>query len=402
MNGTPQDGKIPVTLVGHPFALIGMGEQMRSHIAACRAVRLDIGFLDVFRGSPRTDPEHLALLRGLERDRLPGGIRIFHVNGDEVQPTIEALHRRGDEFSAGYNVIFPAWELPVYPKPWVEQLRRFDEVWALSRFMQESLAASGVESALVTPAVEMAHGPILPRRYFGVRESAFVLLHFFDLSSYESRKNPQAVLELFNRIRADEPFLDVHLVLKVKQLDRAAGNWRPPGKPDAGVTILAEPLDSLGVRSLVAASDVFVSLHRSEGFGRGLAEAMSMGRLALGTAWSGNLDFMTAANSLPVRADMIPVAAGAYPFGEGQMWADPDIGHAAALLRPVLADPARGRTIAMRGQSSVFRSHGYRAVGLRILERINAIAASIGSRKRAPEKKSASRQLPAKQKGRSG
>ncbi len=375
---------VPVTLIGHPFAPIGMGEQLRSHIAACAAAYVPCSVLDIFRYAQRGDAAHAALIGDREIRVPPGGIRIFHVNGDEVDRVREAFAARGGDFDAGYNIIVPAWELPLYPKQWAARLAKFDEVWALSAFLQESLATAGVMSHLVGQSVEPPPGPLLPRRYFGIRESAFVLLHFFDLTSYAARKNPLAVLDLFRRLREAAPFRDLHLVLKVKDGERDAADWAAEIGSDPQVQVIATPLDSLRVRSLIAASDCFVSLHRAEGFGRGLGEAMALGRLALGTAWSGNLDFMTEDNALLVRQTQVRVPPDAYPHWQGQTWAEPDIGHASALLGPVLADPARGRDRALRGQTEVLRSHGHRAVGLRILDRLEAIAAAGAKRLARP------------------
>ena len=372
---------IPVTFIGHPFAPIGMGEQLRSHIAAAGAVYLHHRVLDIFRHASRDDAAHHAVIG--DRERLDGadagGIRVFHVNGDEVPRAIAAFEARGGRFDAGRNVIVPAWELPAYPQAWVAGLRRFEEVWALSAFVRDSLAASGIASRLVGQSVELPPGPALPRRWFGIREGAFVLLHFFDLSSYAARKNPLAVLDLFERLRAAHPYRDIQLVLKVK--DGAAGGaaWSAPwsrGRAhDPQIRLLDAPLDSHAVRSLIMACDCFVSLHRAEGFGRGLGEAMALGRLALGTAWSGNMDFMTPDNALLVDYSSVALRPGEYPHGDGQSWAEPDVAHAAALLAPVLDDPARGRTLARRGQIEVLRGFGNRAVGLRILDLLEALAA---------------------------
>ena len=372
---TPLDN-IPITFIGHPFAPIGMGEQLRSHVAAAEHAFIPCNVLDIFRYAQRGDAAHFALIGDREIREPPGGIRIFHVNGDEVDRVREAFAARGGDFDAGYNIIVPAWELPLYPKQWAVRLAKFNEVWALSAFVQDSLATAGIASHLVGQSVEPAAGPLLPRRYFGIRESAFVLLHFFDLTSYAARKNPHAVLELFRRLRRAEPFRDLQLVLKVKDGEQGAADWAQEIKGDPQVRVIDTPLDTLGVRSLIAACDCFVSLHRAEGFGRGLGEAMALGRLALGTAWSGNLDFMTAANALLVRQTQVKVTDDAYPFWQGQTWAEPDVAHAASLLCPLLADPARGRALAERGQRDVLRSHGHRAVGLRILDRLETIAAT--------------------------
>lgn len=376
----------PLTFAGHPYASIGMGAQLRSHVAAARAVHLDPGVVDIFRAAPRTDFEHQSLIERCELQIIPGGIRVFHVNGDEVPRALAAFASRGGDFSAGINVIVPAWELPQYPTVWARELARFDEVWAISRFVQEALSAAGVPAHLVGQSVEAADGhgagPLLPRRSLGLRESAFILLHFFDASSYAERKNPLAVLEVFRRLRAAEPLRDMQLVLKAKDAEGRATAWGALAEPDPLLKLIDAPLDSLATRSLLAACDCFVSLHRSEGFGRGLGEAMALGRLAMGTGWSGNLDFMTETNSLLVTAGRAPVAAGAYPFGEGQSWAEPDLDHAVVLLREAMANPAATRARAATGQRDVLRSHGNRAVGLRIAARVEALAGAATGRSR--------------------
>ena len=363
-----------ITLIGHPFAPIGMGEQLRSYIAACAAVHIKTGVFDIFRYAQRTDNAHFTLSGEREVAKVPPGVRIFHVNGDEVDTVIAAFEARGNVFADGYNIIVPAWELPVYPRPWAAKLAKFNEIWAISRFVQDGLAASGRPSHVIGQSIETDPGPLLPRRYFGIRESAFVLLHFFDVSSYASRKNPQAVLELFQRLRAADPFRDIQLVLKVKNLEASAEDAAQEFRNVPGIKVLDTPLDSLGVRSLINACDCFVSLHRSEGFGRGLGEAMALGRLALGTGWSGNMDFMTPENSLLVRHSLIPVAKNSYPHWQGQSWADPEMDHAVQLIAPVLTDPSRGRAMARRGQIDALQTVGHRAVGLRIAERLEAIA----------------------------
>jgi hypothetical protein len=366
----------PVALIGHPFATVGMGEQLRSHIAACRAVHLPHAVMDIFRYAARNDQEHRQLIGDNEVEAPPGGIRICHINGDEVERVQEAFAERGGDFADGYNIIVPAWELPHYPDVWAKQLRKFDEVWALSHFIADALAAAGIASTHIGQAVEVPLGPLLPRRYFGIRESAFTLLHFFDLSSYATRKNPGAVLDMFEALRQRHPFADIQLVLKVKHGEEGGEDWLQPIRarlPEA--VCLAQPLTGFETRSLINCSDCFVSLHRAEGFGRGTGEAMFLGRLALATGWSGNLDYMTEENSLLARYHLVPVGADEYPHGDGQVWAQPDIGHALELLEAVIADPERARAIAARGRRDIRLGHGCRAVGTRIMQRLQEIAA---------------------------
>jgi glycosyltransferase involved in cell wall biosynthesis len=378
----------PVTLIGHPFATVGMGEQLRSHIAACQAVHLPHWVVDIFRYADRADPDHVQLVGSSEVEVPPSGIRIFHINGDEVETVQKAFADRRGIFADGYNIIVPAWELPRYPAPWAEQLRKFDEVWALSHYIAEALLGADIPSTLIGQAVEVPLAPLLPRRYFGIRESAFTMLQFFDLTSYSTRKNPGAVLDVFEALRQRHPFADIQLVLKVKRGDASGEAWLQPMRerlPEA--VCLAQPLTACETRSLINCCDCFVSLHRAEGFGRSLGEAMFLGRLALGTAWSGNLDYMTEENSLLVRYRLVPIGADEYPHCEGQVWAEPDLGHAIELLERVISEPERAGVIAAHGRQDIRLGHGYRAVGSRILARVQSIQAALAGRKPATSRR---------------
>ena len=374
----PASGDIPITLIGHPFATVGMGEQLRSYIAACLSVQMSFKVVDIFRYAPRSDPDHRKLVEPLEVDAPPGGIRIFHVNGDEVVRVLRAFTERGGNFADGYNIIVPAWELPKYPAKWTKQLRKFNEVWALSRFIKDSLAAAGIASTHVGQPLEVPLGHFLPRKYFGIRESAFVLLYFLDLSSFSFRKNPEAVLTMFEALRQRRQFRDIQLVIKAKKGDENAADWLAPLRerlPEA--RFLANPMSAFETRSLLNCCDCFVSLHRAEGFGRCTGEAMFLGRLALATSWSGNLDYMTRENSLLVDHRLVPVRAGEYPCAAGQVWAEPDVDHAVELLDAVIGDPARARAIAAIGRRDVRLAHGFRAVGIRVLDRVSQIIAAL-------------------------
>jgi hypothetical protein len=143
-----------------------------------------------------------------------------------------------------------------------------------------------------------------------------------------------------------------------------------------GVTI-ERPLTGFETRSLINACDCFVSMHRAEGFGRGLAEAMSLGRLTLGTGWSGNVDFMTPENSLLVDYTLRPLKPGEYPHADGQEWAEPDVRHAARLVEQVLRSETQGREIAARGKRDIDLSCSFRSVGVRTLNRLQEICSNV-------------------------
>ena len=369
-----------ITFVGHPYGNIGKGEELRSSIRSWQSVEGVAGVIDIYGLAPRTDPDHLAVFHACDKREAPFPVRVFHVNGDEVAQVLDAFAYRG-RFADGYNIVVPAWELPVFPPVWVEQLRRFDEIWAISRFVQAGLEAAGLASRYVGQSVELPIRPFLSRRHFGIRESAFAVLTFLDLSSYATRKNPGAVLEVFRRLRRQRPFADVQLVLKVKQADQDADAWcaalRDEFRDDVFVTT---PLNTHETHSLVHACDCLASLHRAEGFGRGVGEAMWLGRVPLATGWSGNVDFMGPENALPVDYTLVDVAEGDYPAHAGQQWAEPDVDHACHLLQGLLDDDALYRRLSRQARLDIRATCSNRAVGLRMLDRYRAVAGVAATR----------------------
>lgn len=358
-----------ITFVGHPFASIGKGEEMRSCMRALVSLEEPIGCFDIYRHAKRQDADHLAEVLPLETKRLDSPLRIFHVNGDEVGQVLERVSALGLDFAAGHNAIVPAWELPIFPAIWVKELKRFDSVLAISRFVQQGLSAAGIEARHIGQSIEVAPRPFLSRRYFGIRESALVFMAFADVSSFLSRKNPAAVVEVFRRLIAARPFDDVQLVLKVKNAsEEAVADGLDDGLPPSNLVRVNRLLSTHEQHSLLAAADCVVSLHRAEGFGRGTGEAMALGKVALATGWSGNLDYMTEANSLLVRHTMVPLQQGDYVRWEGQEWAEPDLDHALAQVLRLVDENGLIRRLARRGRDEALLESGNRAVGLRLLE----------------------------------
>ncbi len=365
----------PTVFVGHPFAPIGKGEELRANLRALQYLDEPVQVLDVYGVAEKSDPDHLSLIESIETHRLTAqGNRIFHINGDEIDPVLRHLDARGSRISRGRNIVVPAWELPEFPSVWVEQVKRFDEVWAISHFVRDALAKSGVESYYIGQSVDVPIRPFLSRKHFGIRESAFVFLTFFDFSSYSARKNPWAVIEMFRRILADRPFDDIQLVLKVKGESSGAAQRfaESVDLPRDAFVVVNRVLNTFEQHSLLANCDCLASLHRSEGFGRGMGEAMRLGRLALATGWSGNMDFMDDENSLLVKYELVPVEPGAYPESDGQVWAEPDVEHAAYLARWAIDQTADARRMSQRGCDDIVRRMCNRAVGLRMLERLKA------------------------------
>src|SRR5437879_5254596 len=163
---------IEVTLVGHPFALIGMGEHLRAVFRALRAAGLKVGVRDVY-GVGSHDPDVREELTPYIVQELSPEINVFCLNGDEIEPALQQVCTQLP--GNALNIVYPAWELSKYPRTWAEQLNKFDEVWAASAFTQHSISSSAEKPVLHMPLPgELKLKSFLERRYFGIPESSFV------------------------------------------------------------------------------------------------------------------------------------------------------------------------------------------------------------------------------------
>ena len=369
--------ELKVTVVGHPFVPLGIGRALRVSLAACRAAAIDANVRDVWNYQAPEAAQVTQIVPFLTTEY--GAVNLFHLNGDEIGP---ALDRMGP-LSTGYNIVLPAWELPRYPEEWARELERFDEVWAESKFVHKSIASAVSRPVTHMPLpMEISFSEFMSRRQFGIPEDCYVFLFFFDHRSYASRKNPAAVVECFRRLVTARPWARIRLVIKTH------GAESSPAEAEKllvdledireRVVLLDRTMSESEVHNLIRCCDAFVSLHRSEGYGLGIAEAMYLGLPVIATGYSGNMDFMTAENSMPISSRLVPVPEGAYPHSSGQHWADPDLGEATSCMIKLLDDPATGRALGARGSRAIRVGFSYRALGLRYLKRLGEITEVTG------------------------
>lgn len=361
-----------ITLVGHPFAPIGMGETLRSTFRSLRAVGLSPEILDVFESS-EPEPKIWTELSPHLTKQVGDGINIFCINGNEVDPIFQHLGRRAE---GGKRIIQPAWELPHYPSEWAREVERFDEAWGFSSFITKSLKEAvsiPVQTLPLATAINRIEN--LGRRDFEIPEGAFVFLFFFDLTSFIERKNPFAALAAFNQVLENFSTQDIRFVIKLNSSrakpddrDRFLKFIKPFGDR---VILIDRTMESAEVKALHLCADAFVSLHRAEGYGFGLAEAMFLQRPVIATAWSGNLDFMNTGNSILIGYKLVDVPSGAYPFGDGQKWAEANVNEAARAMIKLVSSPRYGVELGQVASRHIRTFFSHRAIGLRAKKLMN-------------------------------
>ncbi len=288
---------------------------------------------------------------------------IFHVNADQMLHTYCQLG--AGFFRNRYNIGFWAWELAKCPVNWLPVISMVDEIWAPSRFIQDCFTEVTDKPVTYMPlCVELPTFQRRPRSYFGLPEGECLFLYTFDFLSYIHRKNPFAAITAFKKAfpKGGER---AGLVLKVMKGDTDAPKWREMIElidGDPRIHVINEVMSRSDVLALTEVCDCFLSLHRSEGFGRGPAEAMYLGKPVIVTAYSGNLDFTRPGCSLLVDYDLIPVERGQYVF-ESQVWADVDVSHAARHMLAVFEDSSEVRKMAKQGQHVIRTEFSYETIG---------------------------------------
>jgi len=355
----------PIRVVGYLSSAFGLGIAAGNTVRVLRDSGRDVSVIDIDPGSGRFGRDDTwASLAAPERATGPAAIDVFHMNPPEV-PVLHEQWRRRIRPSADFAACVPFWELPVLPAAWAPVLDCFDLVLAPTEFVRDACEAAITRPVLHYPQAVFVPDDIEPdRERFGLPAEATAFLVAFDVESDMSRKNPFAAIDAFRRAFGDSA--ESLLVVKVNssdlgeaqqaQLDRLA--MAVDGLPN--VRLIQSNLSYRDVLALYASCDALVSLHRSEGLGLHLMEAMSLGRVVVATGWSGNMDFMGEGDSCLVPYSLVPVesthSAYAPEVGrDGQVWAEPDIEAAAAIMCHLHEDPTWRAMVGDRAAASMTR-----------------------------------------------
>jgi glycosyltransferase involved in cell wall biosynthesis len=268
------------------------------------------------------------------------------------------------------------WELEELPAEWTDQLGWADEVWAPTRFIADCFRKYvSVPVVPMLPGVELPEFEPRPRSYFGLPEGRFTFLFSFDMASVMERKNPLGLITAFRRaFRPSEP---VHLVIKVSRGEKDPDSLaKLRAAAGDGVTVIDEVMTRESALALLACADCYASLHRSEGFGLGMAESMLLGKPVIATAYSGNMDFMTPGVAHLVEFRRVPIAEDYPPYPKGCHWAEPSVGHAAELMRWVFDRPDEARELGARARVHAGRLLSMDVSGRRMADRLRAAKAT--------------------------
>ena len=295
---------------------------------------------------------------------VPYDTTLFCVNPPEMEPVTESLF---DLVAGTRRIGMWYWEVEAYPACFDVAFELVDEIWVATEFIRDAIAAhTNLPVRVVMPPLpqrEPAGPPPLPS-WLGIPDGSRYFFYAFDYFSRVERKNPEGLLRAFSEAFA--PGEGPLLVLKtINAAARPAESERlrllAAGRPD--VIVIDQYVSAAEMTALMAHCTAYVSLHRAEGLGLTIAEAMAWGRPVVVSAYSGNLAFCNSENSFLVSGTMTPIPAGNAPYPTGTPWFDPDLSVAARYLREIVEQPEVARAVGERAAQDLAELHNPAVAG---------------------------------------
>ena len=345
-------GEPGANLIGYARAELGMGEHVRMSAAALSAAGVPFGVVDF--GAGTVSRQKATLAHGSVIDTNKHKVNIFHVNADQVLPVY--MHLGRSFFERRYNVGYPFWELSRFPREWVPPMQLMDEVWAPTTFIQGALTeALGKPVPHMPVCLILPNIPKLGRDHFRLPADQYLFFFAFDGFSYIDRKNPYAAVAAF-KMAFPLGNEKAGLIIKAMNAKESSEGWKRLVSDIGGdkrIRLINQTMDKTVLLGLMSECDCYVSLHRSEGLGLGPMEAMLLGKPAIVTNYSGSTDYAKPDHSCLVDYSLIPVKEGQYLFHEDQVWADPDVKHAAWHMKRMVDEPGLGIALGKKAASFV-------------------------------------------------
>ena len=320
-----------VNLFGYAKGELGIGEDVRMLALALKAANVPFCVINIELGKDISQQDSSVDSWVVSKPKY--GINVFCMTGIEM---CRYITESGAQFLPSYyNIGLWPWELPQWPEAWHHAWSLVDEIWGISNYTASAYASAPVPVVpMPLPVVIGEVAPLLRSRW-GLPAEAYLFVVSFDMNSRITRKNPQAAIRAFRQAAEGMAIDEAGLVLKISHLKPQSPKWKEVVKlidGDPRIHLVTTELRRPEVLSLYQNCDCYVSLHRSEGFGRGLAEAQLLGLSLIATGYSGNMEFCHPPTEC-VDYTLIDLAAGDYFYGDGQQWAEPDIQHAAQLMK---------------------------------------------------------------------
>lgn len=283
-------------------------------------------------------------------EELPYNVNLIHINPHELGLAFQQSHEI--IWNGRYNIGFWLWELEEFPEEWVPCFHCLNEIWTPSEFISTSIRKKTELPVVTIPyhvSVDIPEkSKVECRGNFQLPKDKFLFLMMYDRTSMTERKNPKGVLDAYKKAFESYKYADdIGLVIKINNSTVQEINMIKSLMPKfCNVYFITEILERQKVNELIYCADAVISLHRAEGFGLVLAEAMYLGIPTIATNWSSNTEFMASDVAYMVDVDLVEITEDIGSFKKGNHWAEPDTAKAADCMRLVYEDCTQRQIIA--------------------------------------------------------
>ena len=357
-----------INMAGYFQGEFGVAEAGRRYASALKSVDIPHVLNNFSSSAHRNKDEEFSEFK----KENPYDINLIAVNADQSKVFYETVGQ--DYFKNKYNIAIWFWEISDFPEKLSSNFKYYDEIWVASNFIADSI------SKLSPIPVVKISGPLnsdfsnveSDKEKFGLKNS-FVFLFIFDFYSIIERKNPIGLIDAFKNAFQNND--KVRLVIKCTNGDKFPKELQKLEEKcnQNGILLMKDYLNKSDLLTLIASSDCYVSLHRSEGWGLTIAEAMLAKKPVIATAYGGNTDFMNLNNSFPVKYKIVKLEKDYTPYQKGSVWSEPDLEHAAQLMKYVYENQDEVKQIGEKGFEFLKNNYNSEKSGLEIKKRINHI-----------------------------
>ena len=381
-----REESLSVNVIGDFESTTGLAEAGRRQVEAMVQAGIGVEVVPVDLHAPKARNRRSEVISALPEGR--SAVIDVHYENTNVFSALDndVVRPPGKQV---YTIASWYWELPELPWDFIPSVEKVDEIWVAAEYVQHIFLRVTDKPVTIIPAVvDGQTSTEYDRKHFGLPDRSTLYFYSFDASSSYARKNPMGLIRAFERAFAEhERGREATLVIKAMRL-----HWFPElervlrrqMKAVNGI-LMVDDLSSTEMTSLLNVVDVYVSLHRSEGFGLGMAEAMRLGKPVIATAYSANVDFCTAANSLQVGFDLVPIddedhkyhPAMTGLYRAGQFWADPDLDQAGRWMRHLYERPQQRARLGAAARTTMIEDFSRAAAGARMRTRLQEITAGL-------------------------
>lgn len=358
-----------INYIGYYTGTFGLGVALRTCVRASHTENIPLILRNI-----RPDIKNLQTdfsLRSLASSNCNYPINCFNINPDLFYKV--PLWLKHSEWREKYNIGYWFWELANAPATWKYAAEFVDEVWVSSDF--NLFAMRNLHSRVIKIPMGIhveQSGTIFDLKKYGVNDSSFKFLTSFDFFSSFNRKNPISTIKAF-LMAFPKCHTNVNLIVKSingNQFPNELMLLKTAAQDDKRIIVIDSNLTSEEQTALMTLCNSYISLHRAEGFGLGLAEAMFLSKPVIATGYSGNLEFMNPENSFLVPYELKRIQKDEYSNAQGQYWADPNIFEASKVMKLVYENESLRTSIGLAAKCYIQKYHSINTMGNCIKNRL--------------------------------